>query len=279
MVTFITVLQVNLVMSALLYLMFLAYLLGFQARPSDRRPPAQDPVGALIIQLLQEGLSRERQRGGGGAAEPPDGETGPSEREAPGPHEHEAWEDYPEAAAADAPLLLRRAAPDVGADLLRQSKRYSSPRVLLSDRPPLEPPPLYLRDEHAGGGGANGTRRRRHAQHRSYRGEYSVCDSESKWVTDRTAAVDIRGRPVTVLGSVRAGGLEVKQYFYETNCRSARPARSGCRGIDDKHWSSQCKTAQTYVRALTAERSSVGWRWIRIDTSCVCALSRKKRRT
>ncbi|XP_061085740.1 neurotrophin-3-like [Conger conger] len=265
MVTFITVLQVNLVMSVLLYLMFLAYLFGFQAMPSDRRPPTQDPVNALIIQLLQEGLSRDRQRAGG--AEPPAREAGPPEE--PRPPEYEAWDPEGEG----------RSPRDVGPDLLKQSKRFSSPRVLLSDRPPLQPPPLYLMDEYAGGGEGNRTRRRRHAQHRSYRGEYSVCDPQSQWVTDKTAATDIRGRPVTVLGSVRANGLEVKQYFYETNCRNARPTRSGCRGVDDKHWNSQCKTAQTYVRALTAERKSVGWRWIRIDTSCVCALSRKKRRT
>lgn len=253
-------------MSVLLYLMFLAYLFGFQARPSERRPPARDPVNALIIQLLQEGLSRDRQRGAG--AEPPAREGAGPSRE-PRPPEYEAW-DYPGEGG--------HSAADVGADFLKQSKRFSSPRVLLSDRPPLQPPPLYLADEYAGAEG-NRTRRRRHTQHRSYRGEYSVCDSESQWVTDKTTAVDIRGRQVTVLGSIKASGLEVKQYFYETNCRNSRPARSGCRGIDDKHWNSQCKTAQTYVRALTAERNSVGWRWIRIDTSCVCALSRKKRRT
>ncbi|KAJ8392006.1 hypothetical protein AAFF_G00083160 [Aldrovandia affinis] len=269
MVTFITVLQVNLVMSVLLYMMFLAYLFGFQARPMGRLVPTQDPVNTLIIQLLQEGLSRDRLRG----AEPRDQGIAASDmlRAA----EYGAGE-YPEGR----PGPFQRPPLDIDTELLKQHKRYNSPRVLLSDRPPLQPPPLYLMDEPRREDPAgNRTRTKRHAEHRSYRGEYSVCDSESQWVTDKTSAVDIRGRQVTVLGSIKASGLEVKQYFYETKCRNAKPTKSGCRGIDDKHWNSQCKTAQTYVRALTAERSAVSWRWIRIDTSCVCALSRKKRRT
>uniref|UniRef100_A0A8D0FD89 Neurotrophin-3 n=1 Tax=Strix occidentalis caurina TaxID=311401 RepID=A0A8D0FD89_STROC len=138
-------------------------------------------------------------------------------------------------------------------DLLRQQRRYNSPRVLLSDNTPLEPP---------------------------HRGEYSVCDSESLWVTDKSSAIDIRGHQVTVLGEIKTGNSPVKQYFYETRCKEAKPVKNGCRGIDDKHWNSQCKTSQTYVRALTSENNKlVGWRWIRIDTSCVCALSRKIGRT
>uniref|UniRef100_A0A674E117 Neurotrophin-3 n=1 Tax=Salmo trutta TaxID=8032 RepID=A0A674E117_SALTR len=162
-------------------------------------------------------------------------------------------------------------------------KHYNSPRVLLSERAPLQPPPLYSIDDYAGSSDrTNKTRRKRYAEHKSYRGEYSVCDSQSQWVTDKTNAVDIRGRQVTVLDQIKTGTAEsnfVKQYFYETKCRTAKPFKSGCRGIDDKHWNSQCKTSQTYVRALTQDRTSVGWRWIRIDTSCVCALSRKHRRT
>ncbi|KAG9342693.1 hypothetical protein JZ751_016130 [Albula glossodonta] len=265
------VLQVNLVMSVLLYLMFLAYLFGFQARPLSQRVPTQDPVNALIIQLLQEGLSRDRPRG----AEPRDQEV-PAASDVLHATEY-GMVDYPEGR----PSPFQRPPPNVGTEMLKQHKRYNSPRVLLSERPPLQPPPLYLMDEHTGDEDAPGnrTRRKRHAEHKSYRGEYSVCDSESQWVTDKITAVDIRGRTVTVLGSIKANGLEVKQYFYETKCRNAKPAKTGCRGIDDRHWNSQCKTAQTYVRALTTERSFVNWRWIRIDTSCVCALSRKKRRT
>uniref|UniRef100_A0A3B5KQF3 Neurotrophin-3 n=1 Tax=Xiphophorus couchianus TaxID=32473 RepID=A0A3B5KQF3_9TELE len=148
----------------------------------------------------------------------------------------------------------------VNSDLLRNHKRYISPR----------PPPLYLK---------------RQAEHRSYRGEYSVCDSESKWVMDKTSAMDLRGINVTVMAKVKTfDKREVKQFFYETNCRGeeepSRAKERQCRGIDEKNWSSQCKTTQTFVRALTQDHSGmVGWRWIRINTSCVCALSRRKRKT
>ncbi|NXX59838.1 NTF3 protein, partial [Scopus umbretta] len=141
---------------------------------------------------------------------------------------------------------------------LKQQRRYNSPRVLLSDNTPLEPPPLYLMEDYIGNSVVvnRTSRRKRYAEHKSHRGEYSVCDSESLWVTDKSSAID----------SLR--------------CKEAKPVKNGCRGIDDKHWNSQCKTSQTYVRALTSENNKlVGWRWIRIDTSCVCALSRKIGRT
>ncbi|KAM4615358.1 neurotrophin-3 [Polymixia lowei] len=299
MVTFITILQVNLVMSILLYMMVLAYLYGIQATNMDssnqgqqqQQQPSPDPLNSLIIQLLQADLTRGRTRGN-------QGQQGKS-------RDAEPQETLPPLGSPVAALPLeeqgdveQRVAGRSGggavyqpvtmlnSDLLRQHKRYNSPRVLLSDRPPLQPPPLYLMDDYVGGGGPEGgatgnkTRKKRYAEHKSYRGEYSVCDSESQWVTDKTQAMDIRGRPVTVLGQIKTTATqEVKQYFFETRCRTAKPFKSGCRGIDDKHWNSQCKTSQTYVRALTQDRNAVGWRWIRIDTSCVCALSRKHRRT
>ncbi|CAF89101.1 unnamed protein product, partial [Tetraodon nigroviridis] len=83
-----------------------------------------------------------------------------------------------------------------------------------------------------------------------------------------------RGNIVSVLAKVKTSPTQdIMQFFYETRCRTPRPFKGGCRGIDDKNWNSQCKTTQTYVRALTKLWNSVGWRWIRIDTSCVCALS------
>ncbi|XP_064199366.1 neurotrophin-3 [Anguilla rostrata] len=273
MVTFITILQVNLVMSILLYVMFLVYLCGIKATSMDKRKPTQDPVNTLVIKLLQADITRSKQR----EAESWDDAI----KDAPPPPP--ALPSFPEGTDYEdrKPSSFYQPVLDIGAELFKQHKRYNSPRVLLSDRPPLQPPPLYLIDDYAGSSdAANKTRKKRYAEHKSYRGEYSVCDSESKWVTDKTNAVDIRGHQVTVLGVIKAsGGNEVKQYFYETKCRSAKPFKSGCRGIDDKHWNSQCKTSQTYVRALTSEKTSVGWRWIRIDTSCVCALSRKLRRT
>ncbi|XP_063073724.1 neurotrophin-3 [Engraulis encrasicolus] len=344
MVTLVTILQVNLVMSILLYVMFLAYLYGIQATSSmdtrqqhqqqhQHHQPTPDPINTLIIKLLQADISRSRpktQRRGGDAAGSPAQQGAPSSgvelgigppvlpdaRDSPVmdlPKDDEAASSSlllsdppPPPPPQSLPLSRQRssslyqAVPDLSLELLQQHKRYNSPRVLLSNRPPMQPPPLYLMDDfvstNEGGGGANAnelgvaatnrTRKRRYAEHKSYRGEYSVCDSESKWVTDKSNAVDIRGNPVLVLGTIpsNAGRPDVKQYFYETRCRASRPFKSGCRGIDDKHWNSQCKTTQTYVRALTQDKAthdkvSVGWRWIRIDTSCVCALSRKRRRT
>ncbi|XP_059182094.1 neurotrophin-3 isoform X2 [Centropristis striata] len=265
-------------MSILLYVMVLVYLYGIQAtnmdssRQGQQQQPSPDPLNSLIIQLLQADLTRgktranQSQQGKSREADPQD--TLPPLLTA----------NFPVEEQGDQVMLLN-------SDLLRQHKRYNSPRVLLSDRPPLQPPPLYLADDYVSGGldgGASGnkTRKKRYAEHRSYRGEYSVCDSESQWVTDKTQAVDTRGDPVTVLGKIKTSATQdIKQYFYETRCRTPRPFKGGCRGIDDKNWNSQCKTTQTYVRALTQVRNSVGWRWIRIDTSCVCALSRKRHRT
>ncbi|XP_031721706.1 neurotrophin-3 [Anarrhichthys ocellatus] len=294
MVTFITIFQVNLVMSILLYVMVLVYLYGIQVTNMDssrqgqqQQQPSPDPLNSLIIELLQADLTRGKTRGNQSQqgkskdTEPPD--TLPPLLSANLPLEEqgdaEQWGTGGRSDdAADQEVML------LNSDVLRQHKRYNSPRVLLSDRPPLQPPPLYLTDDYVSGGldgaAGNKTRRKRYAEHKSYRGEYSVCDSESQWVTNKTQAVDTGGYPVIVLAKFKiSAAQDIKQFFYETRCRTPRPFKGGCRGIDDKNWNSQCKTTQTYVRALTQVRNSVGWRWIRIDTSCVCALSRKRRRT
>ncbi|XP_077024014.1 neurotrophin-3 [Tamandua tetradactyla] len=269
MVTSAAILQVNKVMSILFYVIFLAYLRGTQGNSMDQRSLPEDSLNSLIIKLIQADILKNKLS----------------------KQVVNVKEDYQSTLPkADAPREPGRGGPAgadqsviaVGADLLRQQRRYNSPRVLLSDSTPLEPPPLYLMEDYVGSPAvANRTsRRKRYAEHKSHRGEYSVCDSESLWVTDKSSAIDIRGHQVTVLGEIKTGNSPVKQYFYETRCKEARPVKNGCRGIDDKHWNSQCKTAQTYVRALTSENNKlVGWRWIRIDTSCVCALSRKIGRT
>lgn len=129
------------------------------------------------------------------------------------------------------------------------------------------------------------------------RGERSVCESESVWVTDKKTAIDSHGRTVTILPEIQTQKGPLKQYFYETRCRGAEQprdserlrgsqdasgaaraaaaaaARSGCLGVDKKQWVSECKAKQTFVRALTKDANNrTGWRWIRIDSSCVCVL-------
>lgn len=122
------------------------------------------------------------------------------------------------------------------------------------------------------------------------RGEKSVCEAESVWVTDKKTAIDTHGRLVSVLQEIQTQTGPLKQYFYETRCREAErssnngrsnagvsvdtgEARHGCFGVDRKAWVSECKVKQSFVRALTKDASNrIGWRWIRIDSSCVCVL-------
>ncbi|NP_001086209.1 neurotrophin 3 S homeolog isoform X2 [Xenopus laevis] len=256
-------------MSILFCVMFLPYLCGIHATNMDKRNLPENSMNSLFIKLIQADLLKNKI----------------SKQSVDTKENHQIAIPKPE-------ILLDLDGDDnmkhdfqpiisLEAELVKQQRqrRYKSPRVLLSDSLPLEPPPLYLMDDYIGHStGVNNrtSRRKRFAEHKGHRGEYSVCDSESLWVTDKLNAIDIRGHQVTVLGEIKTGNSPVKQYFYETRCKEARPVKNGCRGIDDKHWNSQCKTSQTYVRALTSENSKmVGWRWIRIDTSCVCALSRK----
>ncbi|XP_019482630.1 PREDICTED: neurotrophin-3 isoform X2 [Hipposideros armiger] len=270
MVTSATILQVNKVMSILFYVIFLAYLRGIQGNNMDQRSLPEDSLNSLIIKLIQADILKNKLSKQMVDVKENYQSTLPK---AEAPQEPKQGEP---AKSEFQPMIA------MDPELLRQQRRYNSPRVLLSDSAPLEPPPLYLMEDYVGNPvvGNRTSRRKRYAEHKSHRGEYSVCDSESLWVTDKSSAIDIRGHQVTVLGEIKTGNSPVKQYFYETRCKEARPVKNGCRGIDDKHWNSQCKTSQTYVRALTSENNKlVGWRWIRIDTSCVCALSRKIGRT
>ncbi|XP_030229670.1 collagen alpha-1(III) chain [Gadus morhua] len=152
----------------------------------------------------------------------------------------------------------------------------------------------------AAGGGARRTKRSDLSDLR--RGERSVCESESLWVTNKKTAVDNHGRTVTILPVIQTPTGPLRQYFYETRCRrgdqqrgpasASAPARgsspraagagaglglgvagSGCLGVDKKQWKSECKAKHSFVRALAKDASNrMGWRWIRIDSSCVCVL-------
>ncbi|XP_019745407.1 brain-derived neurotrophic factor [Hippocampus comes] len=199
------------------------------------------------------------------------------------------------------------------------------PRVLFSSSPPEHPPLMLmlevglleddaveLEDAHAEGhadqslswgnvsgfasdaGRAHRRDKRSHLMDRR-RGEKSVCEAESVWVTDKKTAVDSRGQVVTVLQDIQTQTGPLKQYFYETRCRQAEQQKShgtaghgtagreasqptgvagaGCLGVDKKQWVSECKAKKSYVRALTKDANNrTGWRWIRIDSSCVCVL-------
>ncbi|XP_054856491.1 neurotrophin-3 isoform X1 [Eublepharis macularius] len=266
-----TILHVNKVMSILFYVIFLSYLRGIQSTNMDQRSLPEDSINSLIIKLIQADILKSKVS-----------KQMVDIKDSIVDTVKKVTAIEPDVDSTENVKLDFQPVISMDTELLRQQRRYSSPRVLLSDNTPLEPPPLYLMEDYIGSSvvGNRTSRRKRFAESKSHRGEYSVCDSESRWVTDKSSAIDIKGNQVTVLGEIKMGPSPVKQYFYETRCKQAKPAKSGCRGIDDKHWNSQCKTSQTFVRALTAENNKlIAWRWIRIDTSCVCALSRKIGRT
>ncbi|XP_057673421.1 brain-derived neurotrophic factor [Corythoichthys intestinalis] len=180
------------------------------------------------------------------------------------------------------------------------------PRVLFSSSgsPPEHPPLLLMLEDDVEEAEGHGDRslawvnasdegrplrrdKRSHLMDRR-RGEKSVCEAESVWVTDKTTAVDSRGQTVTVLQNIQTQTGPLKQYFFETRCRQAEQqtgrgavagsqpagvAGAGCLGVDKKQWVSECKAKKSYVRALTKDANNLmGWRWIRIDSSCVCVL-------
>lgn len=146
-------------------------------------------------------------------------------------------------------------------------RRYRSPRVVFSNQPPDAHP--------ADSQGTAGRRTRRRAGPPQHRGVYSVCESISTWVGNKTKATDITGREVTVLPNVNINNVTKKQYFFETTCNRGNSGSSGCLGIDARHWNSHCTDSHTFVRALTTFENLVAWRLIRINVACVCVLSRK----
>ncbi|XP_003973124.1 nerve growth factor [Takifugu rubripes] len=147
---------------------------------------------------------------------------------------------------------------------LFNKRRHLSPRVLFSADPPDSEP--------AHGSHGSGKRSRRQAELPQHRGVYSVCESISVWVGNKTSAMDISGNEVTVLPNVNINNVNKRQYFFETTCY---PGSSSCLGIDARHWNSNCTNTHTFVRALTSFKNLVAWRLIRINVACVCVLSRK----
>ncbi|XP_051985898.1 nerve growth factor [Xyrauchen texanus] len=149
---------------------------------------------------------------------------------------------------------------------LFNKRRYRSARVLFSEQPPNSEPSGH--QETRG-------RTKRKAGEPQHRGVYSVCESVSFWVGNKTKATDISSNEVTVLPYVNINNVNKTQYFFETTCSNVRASGSGCLGIDARHWNSYCTNSHTFVRALTSFKSLVAWRLIRINVACVCVLSRK----
>ncbi|NXS06577.1 NGF factor, partial [Neodrepanis coruscans] len=239
------------VMSMLYYTLIVAFLIGTQAAPkSEDNAPLESPAEQS---LLSPHRSNRRHVP----------EADPQTRQG-----RAAWSGG------------TREAVNITLDpKIFRKRRFRSPRVLFS----TEPPPVAGQGQSlallGGAGPLNRTARTKRSAHPVlHRGEFSVCDSVSVWVGDKTTATDIKGKEVTVLGEVNINNNVFKQYFFETRCRDPKPVSGGCRGIDAKHWNSYCTTTHTFVKALTMEGKQAAWRFIRIDTACVCVLSRKSGR-
>nr|KAF6291195.1 nerve growth factor [Myotis myotis] len=241
--------EVHSVMSMLFYTLITALLIGIQAEPqAESDVPAGHPVPQAHWTNLQHSLDTALRRA----------------RSAP--------------ARAIAARVAGQTCNITVDPKLFKKRRLRSPRVLFSTQPPPVAADTQPLDLEAGGAASfNRTHRsKRSASHPIFhRGEFSVCDSISVWVGDKTTATDIKGKEVMVLGEVNINNSVFKQYFFETKCRDPTPVDSGCRGIDAKHWNSYCTTTHTFVKALTMDDKQAAWRFIRIDTACVCVLSRK----
>nr|AEH59581.1 venom nerve growth factor [Walterinnesia aegyptia] len=238
-------------MSMLCYTLIIAFLIGIWAAPKseDNVPlcsPATSDLSDTSCVQTHEGLKTSRN----------------TDQHHPAPKKAEDQE-------------LRSASNIVVDPKLFQKRQFQSPRVLFS----TQPPPLS-RDEQSvelldNEDTLNRNIRGKREDHPVHNlGEYSVCDHISAWVT-KTTATDIKGNTVIVMEDVNLNNEVYKQYFFETKCRNPNPEPSGCKGIDSSHWNSYCTETDTFVKALTMEGNQASWRFIRINTACVCVISRK----
>lgn len=155
-----------------------------------------------------------------------------------------------------------------------QGESYKNLLLGLSDS---DGPSSFLASSHR-----PSARRKRQIGHNAQGRERSVCEAENVWVTDKKTAVDHKSQTVTILPEIQTQTGPLKQYFYETRCR--KPSLegkgegqgvegAGCLGVDKKYWTSKCETKTSFVRALASDvNKRIGWRWIRINSSCVCVL-------
>lgn len=125
-----------------------------------------------------------------------------------------------------------------------------------------------------------------------------VCPSQSEWRA-LTTALDInntavrvyqpsRGhnnsQPATSGGHSRHRGSPLRQWFYTVTCRndvmaSRRHCPGCCLAIDNGRFSSSCEQKRSYVMAYVSRSEASArnhWAWIQVDTSCNCAVSRRR---
>ncbi|XP_007239047.3 uncharacterized protein LOC103042028 [Astyanax mexicanus] len=191
------------------------------------------------------------------------------------PREEENEEEYEEQSSADIDRTLQEETAKPGQ--ARDGESYRNLLLGLSDTDspsPVLPPRLSRKRRQAGLEGR----------------ERAACESVSMWVTDKKTAMDFRRRNVTVVEFFETKkGNKIVQHFYETRCRGSKGGREptgehgmaggDCLGVDKKHWLSECRTKQGYVRAFTSDSNGrLSWNWIRIDSSCVCVLKSKNHR-
>nr|QSI84021.1 nerve growth factor [Calliophis bivirgatus] len=234
-------------MSMLCYTLIIAFLIGIRAAPKseDNVPLGSPATSDTGFAQTHEGLKTSQN----------------TDQRHPAPKKAEDQE-------------LGSAANIIVDSKLFQKRRFQSPRVLFS----TQPPPLsrdeqsveFLNNEDA----LNRNIWAKRQNHPVHDIQHAVCESISAWVSDKTTATDINGRTVTVVAEINHNNNFYKQYFFETKCNNPNPVPSECRGIDSRQWNSYCTTTDTFVNALTMEGNKASWRFIRINTACVCVISK-----
>ena len=111
-----------------------------------------------------------------------------------------------------------------------------------------------------------------------------VCPASTEWRLLELAK-DINDTYVEVYQPHLHGtSLQGKQWFHTVECRnrfhrSQRDCPDCCMGIDHGRFTSSCRQRQTYVMAYVRPlgRTDVqfDWNWMKVDTSCNCAISPK----
>ena len=125
------------------------------------------------------------------------------------------------------------------------------------------------------------SQRRRHRRNTRHRRRHPsdvlvhICSQESNWVVLEHAQ-DMRGRTVEIVQSIEVDNIPINQYFYETKCAIENIP---CDAIDRSKYQSSCKNKYSLVYALVVQESGKqGWTFIRVRSSCNCAVAMKTTR-